>query len=129
MDQHLDDDQTTQLSGLLEILYVHPDPEVVILWTKAVARARHTQAPIDHSPQYEEGDNDGSGLPEMTPSSEEPRSEDRSKVKSSAALQSSPPTSDASTSQWCIEGMEEIYREGMQPKESGKLVYSIYHKP
>lgn len=70
-DEPSDNDQTTQMSGSLEIPDVQPDLEAAIPQTRATTRAGQTQAPISCSPQFEEGNNNRSKLPQMTPFGEE----------------------------------------------------------
>lgn len=68
----------------------------------------------------------------MTSSEEESKSEENfeegADVESSIAPSSSS-VLDAFANWWCIEGIDEIYREGMQLKERGKLTHSIFKEP
>lgn len=70
-------------------------------------------------------------MPWMTHSREEQSLvgafEDRGNVGSSIA-QSSSLVLDTITHWWCIEGVEAIFIQGIQPKEQGKPTRSIYEK-
>lgn len=83
------DDQTTQLSGSLEIIDVQPNPKAAIPKTRVATRVAHTRALVASAPHSEEEDSNGSGRSQMTLFEEQSNSmggsEDRSKVEFSIA--------------------------------------------
>lgn len=61
-------------------------------------------------------------------SSSEEDSEDKGDVESSI-VPSFSFVPDAHANRWCIKEMDEIFREGIQPKEGSKPTHSIYKEP
>lgn len=71
-------------------------------------------------------------MSQMMPSGEESNFKEGSKEGADAKSSVAPSLSsvpDAFTNLWCVEGMEAIYLEDMQPKEQCKPTRFIYEKP
>lgn len=125
-----EDEQVPTSSASVEDLGIHLNPKAARPYTRATAKAGHTQALIACTSQSNEGGHDKSDSIEMTLSREESSSDsgfrDRLETKTSTLPHSSPP--DPLTSQWCINVIHTIYVEDVQQTEWGKPGCSIYQE-
>lgn len=94
----------------------------------------HTQAIVFCTPKSNEGDNNNWSFIQMSLSREESEPEsgfgDEQETEFSATQpQKSPSPPNTLTSLWCVEGMQDIYIEGVHRNERGTLAHSISEEP